>query len=193
MTEKQDLPDRGTVSTELLERVVADVGKHVRKSKGYETESWINPLIPVDCIAAFAMAKILTERALFDCCVSVAPEGHVYGYFFEACFGASVLSVHVDYPPRRCEVLDDLDPVIGKRVLILEDDVASGTTLRHVVSAIKDYQPQSLDLYLGRAKHSQALAHVDPAIRTVYLAEDWLDPSLRVEYERQFVEFFASR
>lgn len=181
------------VSQQLLARVVALVGKHVRESKGYETESWINPLTPVDSIAAFAMAKALTERHLFDHFVSVAPEGHVYGYFFEKCFGASILSVHVDYPPRRCEVLDDLAPVRGKRVLILEDDVASGTTLRYVVSAISEYKPQSLDLYLGRPKDGQVLDHVDPAIETVYLSEDYLDPNRREEYESQFMTFFESK
>jgi hypothetical protein len=180
------------ISQGLLEQVVAEVGKHVRESKGYETESWINPLTPVDSVAAFAMAKALTEQQLFDHCVSVAPEGHVYGYFFEKCFGASILSVHVDYPPRRCEVLDDLDPVRGKRVLILEDDVASGTTLRYVIGALQEYEPRSIDLYLGRPKDGQVLDHVDPAIGTVYLAEDHLDPHRRKEYEIQFVERFET-
>jgi hypothetical protein len=181
------------VSQEVLERVLADVGEHVRKSKGYETESWINPLTPVDSVAAFAMAKLLTDQQLFDYCVSVAPEGHVYGYFFERCFGAPMLSVHVDYPPRRCEVLDDLEVVRGKRVLILEDDIASGTTLRYVASAINEHGPQSLDLYLGRPKDGQILDHVDPAIGSVYLAEDYLDPGQREEHESQFVAFFESK
>lgn len=181
------------VSQRVLERVLTDVDKHVRESKGYETESWINPLMPVDSVAAFAMAKLLTDQQLFDHCISVAPEGHVYGYFFGQCFGATILSVHVDYPPRRCEVLDDLDSVRDKRVLILEDDVASGTTLRYVVSAINEYQPRSVDLYLGRPKDGQVLDHVDPAIGTVYLAEDYLDPNQREQYESQFTAFFETR
>lgn len=40
------------VSHEVLERVLAEVDKHVRASKGYETDSWINQLTPVDSIAA---------------------------------------------------------------------------------------------------------------------------------------------
>jgi hypothetical protein len=181
------------ISKELIERVEFNVGQHVRQSKGYETESWINPLTPVDSVAAFAMAKALTEAQLFDYCVSVAPEGHVYGYFFERCFGAPVLSVHVDYPPRRCEVLDNLGPIRTRRVLILEDDVASGTTLRHVVTALGKYEPRSMDLYLGRPKDSQILEHVDPAIGTLYLAEDHLDQRRRDEYEEQFRQFFQSK
>lgn len=180
------------VSPELLEQVVADVGKHVRQAKGFEEESWINPLTPVNSVAAFAMAKLLTEQAAFDHCVSVAPEGHVYGFFFER-LGASILSVHVDYPPRRCEVLDDLRTLRGKRVLILEDDVASGITLGYVVGAIQEYEPRSLDLYLGRPKDGQVLDNIDPAIGKVYLAEDYLDSGRLEEYEAWFVSFFGSK
>jgi hypothetical protein len=54
------------ITPELLDRVVAKLGKHVRESKGYETQAWINPLTPVDSIAAFAMAKALIEEQRFD-------------------------------------------------------------------------------------------------------------------------------
>lgn len=175
---------------DLLERVVADVSRHVRTSKGYEIQSFVNPLTPIDSVSAFAMARLLTEENVFDVCISVAPEGHVYGYFFER-LGASVLSVHVDYPPRRCEILDDLELIRGRRVLILEDDVASGTTLRHVVNALMVYQPHSLELFLGRHKDSQILDSIHPAISRVYLAEDCLDPGLRDEYEMLFIQFFG--
>jgi len=180
------------LSQELLDRVAADVEQHVRESKGFEEEPGLNPLKPVDSVAAFAMAKLLTDRNAFDICLSVAPEGHVYGYFFQ-CLGAGILSVHVGYPPRRCEILDDLRPLRDKRVLILEDDVASGMTLRHVVGAVEEYKPKSLDLFLGRRKSCQVLENIDPAIRTVYLAEDHLDPSRRTEHEEQFASFFAVR
>ena len=173
-----------------MDQVVADVSLHVRSSKGYEVQSYVNPLIPIDSVSAFAMARLLVEENVFDVCVSVAPEGHVYGYFFQR-FGASILSVHVDYPPRRCEILDDLEVIRGKRVLILEDDVASGTTLRHVVNALMVYQPDSLRLFLGRPKDSQVLDSIHPAISKVYLAEEYLDPGLRDEYEINFIRFFG--
>jgi hypothetical protein len=50
-----------------------------------------------------------------------------------------------------------------------------------------------MDLYLGRPKDSQILEHVDPAIGTVYLAEDHLDLRRRDEYEEQFMQFFQSK
>lgn len=179
------------VPQQIIERVIADVGRHVRSSKGYEVESFVNPLTPVDSVAAFAMAQLLTETNAFDVCVSVAPEGHVYGYFFQL-FAAPILSVHVDYPPRRCEILDDLEIICGKRVLILEDDVASGTTLRHVVNTLLEYEPQSIDLFLGRRKDSQILDAIHPAINKVFLAEEHLDAGRREQYEMNFVRFFES-
>ena len=66
-----------------MQRVVADVSRHVRSSKGYEVQSYVNPLTPMDSVSAFAMARLLVEENAFDVCVSVAPEGHIYGYFFE--------------------------------------------------------------------------------------------------------------
>ncbi|MDF1844926.1 MAG: phosphoribosyltransferase family protein [Rubripirellula sp.] len=177
------------VLEEQLARVAASIDQHVRASKGFEEESWINPLTPVDCVSAFAMASMLTEENRFDQLVAVAPEGHVYGYFFEQ-LGNSILTVHVDYPPRRCEVLDNLSGIRDQRVLILEDDVASGTTLRLVIAELKQHRPASIDLYLGRPKESQVIEFVDVAISTIYLAEDHLDPSDRGNDEARFIQFF---
>ena len=178
------------ISQQLVEKVTSDIRQHVRQSKGYEEGPWVNPLVPVDCVHAFMMARLLVDRKVFDYCVAVAPEGHVYGYFFER-LGASVLAVHVDYPPRKCEVLDDLSLFRGRRVLILEDDVVSGLTLRLVVSTLRLYQARSLDLFLGRHRTDQMLENVPPEIGTVYVAEDYLDPRLREDYESSFVTFFS--
>jgi hypothetical protein len=60
------------------------------------------------------------------------------------------------------------------------------------VRALLDYQPAALDLYLGRPKDCQTLENIDPAIRTVYLAEDYLDAGHRPEYEEEFIRFFAA-
>lgn len=174
----------------LAEYVASDLQQHVRKSKGFEEGPWVNPLVPVDCVQSFMMARMLIERNLFDFCVAVAPEGHVYGYFFEQ-LGASVLAVHVDYPPRTCTVLDDLSRLRGQRVLILEDDVVSGLTLRLVVSTLKSYEVRSIDLFLGRRKEDQLRENVPLEIFTVYLAEDYLDPRHREDYESSYVAFFS--
>jgi hypothetical protein len=177
---------------QLAERVTADILRHVRTSKGYEEGGWVNPLVPADPVAVLAMAARLIEESVFDYSVAVAPEGHVYGYFFEQ-LGATVLSLYVDYPPRRCEVLDDMAAIRDQSVLILEDDVVSGLTLQLVVKMLKRFSPASIDLYLGRRKEDQILENVPSDIRTIYVAEDWLDPAMHREYAARFVEFFAHR
>lgn len=177
------------VSGELLKLVASDVSRHCRQSKGYEDAPWVNPLVPQDCVAAFTLAKWLTDHAVFDHCVAVAPEGHILGYFFER-LGARVLSVYVDYPPARIEVLDDLSVLRDGRVLILEDDVISGLTLRLVVTALREFSPRSLALYLARRKEGQQLQYVPHEIQRVYLAEDFLDPAKRAQHESEFAKFF---
>jgi len=175
---------------ELLDKVLSEVREHCRRAKGYEEGPWVNPLVPSDCVSALMMARILTEGEPFDQYVAVAPEGHVYGYFFER-FGCRVLAVHVDYPPRRCDVLDDLSVLRDARVLILEDDVISGVTLRLVIDVLKRYGPRSLDLFLGRRREDQQLDAVGPEIDRVFLAENCLDPALSARYEAEFAKFFA--
>jgi hypothetical protein len=176
---------------ELLDKVNARVRVHCKGAKGYEEGPWVNPLVPVDCVSAFMMARLLTGHEAFDDYVAVAPEGHVYGYFFEQ-LGHRVLSVHVDYPPRRCEVLDDLSGLCDSSVLILEDDVISGVTLRLVIDALKRYDPRSLALYLGRRREDQQLERVGTEIDRVFLAEECLDTAHREQYETEFARFFST-
>src|SRR5262245_28135509 len=76
---------------QVRDRVLADVRSHCQ-AKGYREGPGVNNFIPHDAVAAFAMARSLTGSGLFDHYLAVAPEGHVYGYFFE-CLGARVLSV----------------------------------------------------------------------------------------------------
>ncbi len=177
------------LSQQLVDWVKADIRRHCRQSKGYEESGWVNPLEPHDCVSAFAMARHLKMQGAFDLCIAIAPEGHVYGYFFEK-LGVPVLSVYVDYPPRRCRLLDDLSVIRDHRVLLLEDDVISGVSLGLVVDAVLAASPRSLALYLGRAKEDQILENVPPEVTAVYLAEDCLDMAKRAEYEAAFAEVF---
>jgi hypothetical protein len=76
-------------------------------------------------------------------------------------------------------------------VLLLEDDVISGESLRLVVAILAPLGPRALALYLGREKEDQQLHNVLPTIEAVYLAEDHLDPADRARHEAEFAEFFA--
>jgi hypothetical protein len=178
------------VSQQLLNRVSDDVERHCA-AKGYVRGPNWNPLTPWDSVAAFAMARSLIQSGQFDDYVTIAPEGHVYGYFFE-CLGTQPLCVSVDYPPKRVDLVDDLKALRGRRVLLIEDDIISGVSLNLVVRELARYAPRSLSLYLGREKDSQQLQNVPPPIAGVYLAEDHLDPAERERYGAEFVEFFRS-
>jgi len=172
----------------LLERVAEAVRQYCA-AKGYIRGANWNPLSPQDGVAALAMARGLTESGAFDYYVAVAPEGHVYGFFFER-LGAPVLSIFVDYPPTRVESADDLSAIRGRRVLLIEDDVVSGISLDLVAKEVAQHEPSSVSLYLGREKDSQQLQNVPPQIDRVYLAEDCLDPAGRGRYESEFLDFF---
>lgn len=158
------------------------------EAKGYCEGRGINNFAPHDCVAAFAMAGLLTSAG-FDHYVAVAPEGHIYGFFLER-LGTTVLSVFTDYPPTRCEAVEDLTVIRGGRVLVIEDDVASGRTLRLVVEHLQQFAPGSLSLYLGHTRGIQRVENVPDAIEELYLAEDMLDPADRGKHEENFVRSF---
>jgi len=104
-----------------------------------------------------------------------------------------VLSVFVDYPPTRCDSADDLTVLRGGRVLIVEDDVIGGRTLRLVVDHLKQFATRSLSLYLGHTKGIQHLSNVPAEIDVTYLAEDHLDCDQRDADEEDFIQFFRHR
>jgi hypothetical protein len=177
------------VTSKLLGRVGDQVRSHCA-TKGYLGGPNWNPLTPQDVISAHAMARMLTGSGKFDAYVAIAPEGHVYGYFFER-LRATVLSVFVDYPPMFVEVGDDLEAIGNGRVLLIEDDIVSGVSLGMVVAALAPYQPRAISLYLGRRGEDQQLQNVHPDIERVYLAEHDLDPAARGRYESEFLNAFG--
>jgi hypothetical protein len=172
----------------VLEAVLAEVRAHCQR-RGYREGPGVNNFVPHDAVAAFGMAKLLTGMG-FDRYVAVAPEGHIYGYFFER-LGARALSVLADYPPTRCVAEDDLRAISGQRVLLIEDDVIGGRTLRIVVEHLRQYSPGAIELYLGHTKGIQHILNVPAEIDKVHLAEDRLDWSGRPELEAEFVKSFS--
>jgi hypothetical protein len=178
------------VSRQLLDTVLADVRRHC-EARGYREGPGVNNFLPHDAVAAFGMAELLVAAG-FDRYLAIAPEGHIYGYFFEW-LGASVLSVFTDYPPTRCSAQDDLRAVEGRRVLLIEDDVIGGRTLRLVVEHLRQFAPASLALYLGHTKGIQHLRNVPAELTEVFVAEDCLSLEGRAKLEQRFWEFFGRR
>jgi hypothetical protein len=136
-----------------------------------------------------AMAWYLIGLRAFEQYVAVAPEGNVYGFLFER-LEAKVLSVFVDYPPTRVDYVDDLSVIHGRRLLLIEDDIVSGNSLRLAMRELSRHEPSSVSLYLGREKDSQQLNNTPSQIEAFYLAEDVLDPASRGRYESDFLAFF---
>lgn len=144
------------------------VRAHVHR-RGYREGEGINNFVPHDPVAAFGMAGYLLREHAHDVYLAVAPEGHIYGFFLEQ-LGARVDECWVDYPPTVCRLDLPAARVAGKRVLLIEDDVASGRTLRLVLAALLPLGPAAVDLYLGHSSGVQRLRNVPPEIGHVFLA-----------------------
>ena len=175
---------------ELQLEVVRQARDHCAALGYVEGPNW-NPLEPQDPVAALAMARFLIGSDRFDHFLAVAPEGHAYGFFFER-LGARVLSVFVDYPPRLVTQAEGLAAVAGGRVLLIEDDVASGMSLRLVLAALESHPPASVSLYLGRLGDGQCSKNVPEVVAEVYLAETHLNPFDRSRHEAEFVQEFGA-
>lgn len=175
------------VPRQLINALLAEVRRHCQ-TKGYREGPGVNNFIPHDVVDAYGMAKYLITAG-FDKYLAIAPEGHIYGYFFER-MGVPVLSVFTDYPPTRCVAEDDLCVLRDQRVLLIEDDAISGRTLRLVSEHLHQFAPKSLGLYLGHTKGVQHLQNVPDEIDKVYVAEDLLSWGTRSELEREFEDFF---
>lgn len=96
-----------------------------------------------------SLAHRLIQGKIFDIAVGVAREALSYSCLFEK-LGAPVLNVLVkEEKDREYSELDDLAKIKGKRILILEDDVVSGKTVKIVTKELKKYKPKSMQLYIG--------------------------------------------
>src|SRR5436853_2509970 len=111
----------------ILNAVLAQVRQHCQ-NKGYQEGPGVNNFAPHDGVGAFGMAQLLTALQ-FDRYLAVAPEGHIYGFFFER-LTVPVLSIFTDYPPTHCFAETDLRAIQDQRVLLIEDDIIGGRTLR---------------------------------------------------------------
>ena len=180
------------MSIEMVRQQIYEEIKRYCQSKGYMEGQGINNFIPHDCVAAFQMAKDLIGSGNFDYFVAIAPEGHVYSYFFEM-LGAKIREVFVDYPPKLIKEVDDLLSISEKKVLLIEDDLISGKTLWMVLDVLGRYSPQSVSLYLGHTKSVQHLHNVPERISRTYLAEDYLLPALSGQYVAEVESYWNSK
>ena len=65
-------------------------------------------------------------------------------------------------------MLDNYEMLRGKRVLILEDDIHTGSTIERTLEQIKPLEPKSLVLFLGNPLCFQTLGSLPSEIDKVY-------------------------
>jgi hypoxanthine-guanine phosphoribosyltransferase len=70
----------------------------------------------------------------------------------------------VECPPTKLQTRDDLLGIAGEEVLIIEDDVIGGGTLRIVIEELLKYKPRNLSLFLG---HGKVFQHLDGIPREI--------------------------
>ncbi len=174
-------------------RAVCCAVKSYCEEKGYCEGPGVNNFVPHDAVAAFGMSRhLVRDIGGFDHYLAVAPEGHIYGYFFEQ-FGAKTMEVHVPYPPDDIRVIDELSVVRGKRVLIIEDDVISGTSLRLVVTELLRHEPAEIHLFLGHSRGIQHLVNVPVEISRTYLSDEIYTLADVASLKVEFSSLFSSR
>jgi hypothetical protein len=177
---------------DLLSAVFQDVERYCH-NKGYHEGPGINNFVPHDPVLAFAMAKRLIGEGGFEHYVVVAPEGHIYGYFFEK-LGARTMATGFPFPATRIELRDDFSIVRFKRLLIIKDVVVSGGTLWNLAEGLSIFRPKSIDLFLGHSRCFQHLEKVPYQFRRTYLADEVICKSRYDAYDalvEEFTEYFT--
>lgn len=177
--------------SQLIKKVTDEVITFCHQ-KGYEEKEGVNNFVPHDTVCSFGMAKQILALKEYDLFISVAPEGYIYSYFFEL-QGVSTIEVFVDYPPVNLRSPDDLSIIEGKKILIIEDDIIGGATVRLILKELEQYKPAELGLYLGHNKGFQKIENIPCSIEKTFIAEDFFDCSTMIETENGFVEFFSER
>ncbi|MFO1520412.1 MAG: phosphoribosyltransferase, partial [bacterium] len=162
-------------------------GRALDLAKEREVE---NPHFPASYTASFRSAQ-QALRQKYDVALIVGPEGFAYEPIFE---DLGLPSIAVNIPeadfngPRSFQSFDDLSALKGKRVLVVEDDVQSGATLRALLEALAPHAPSFLGLYLGAPPNRQITANIPKAFKRVVVTQ--IDEALD---ERAFMRHLQRR
>ena len=159
--------------TPLLEEAAEELARgryHDRGLKLAEEHEAQHEYSPHSYTAAFHTAK----RALadgYDAALIVGPEGFSFQPIFE---DLDVPTVAINIPEadfdgeRTLVAFDDLSQLKGKRVLVVEDDVRSGATLKKVLEALEGHRPAHLGIFLGSYSFAQKKENIPAEFKDVY-------------------------
>jgi hypothetical protein len=146
----------------LAEREVAEYAKEHGCGKIF---------VPHMVLEAITNSRTLAESGAYDLGLSVEPEGCAYAYFFET-QGMRILHVYADFDGKGgidYREVDDLGELRGKRILIIEDDIQTGLTLRTVLERIKGIGADRYGLFLGNLAGFQNRNAIPKQVEQVHM------------------------
>lgn len=135
-------------------------------------------LYPLDIWASlYFIHKIVAENK-FDFGICIAPEALRYAALFEL-FRLPILAVFMDdsNPSRDFRILDNLEPIRQKDIIVIEDDVVTGKTLKIFLGEVKYYSPKSISLFLGNPMRFQKGLNCIPhnRFKHIYVVPDSIE------------------
>lgn len=132
-----------------------------------------NRHVPHSYTASFRNAQ-RAMRGKYDVALIVGPEGFAYEPIFKD-LGLPTVAINIpeaDFGGKRTlKAFDDLAQLKGKSVLVVEDDIQSGATLKKLLEELQPHRPKRLGLYLGSQAHFQMLDNVPSTFKRVYVTE----------------------
>lgn len=168
----------------------ADWGKRLARERNISNEH-----SPHSMTSSFVNAQQALAKGRYSVVLIVGPEGFAYEPLFRDIgrdLRLRVVSVNIpeaDFNGERSiQVLDDLKALEGQRVLVVEDDVQSGATLRKLLEHVTPHRPAFLGLYLGSEPHYQMRENIPPEFKSVYARKR--DP---MKDERDFLAYLKKR
>lgn len=133
------------------------------------------------------------QKAVRDGCdiaLIVGPEGFAYEPYFKD-FGVRTIAVNIPESgvdeQRTIKIFDDLSILRGKKVLVVEDDVQTGATLKKLLEHLKKHDTAQLSLYLGLTEAFQKKENIPSQFEKIYTAQE--DHTT----DGQFVTYLESR
>lgn len=176
------------IKSMLVETLVSEEAREYAVRHGHG-----KTFIPHGILESAANSWKIIEGKTVDIGLSIEPEGCAYAYFFDA-QGMKVLHVFADFDGNGgidYRKIDELGNLEGKRVLLIEDDVQSGITLRTVLRQIAGAGAASYSLFLGNRSLYQNLGSVPRTVSKVYLNGSESSCSGRDEMEQNLIDHFG--
>ncbi|PIR47074.1 MAG: hypothetical protein COV07_00925, partial [Candidatus Vogelbacteria bacterium CG10_big_fil_rev_8_21_14_0_10_45_14] len=147
--------------------------------------------LPMRPLAALHAAREAV-KAGFEVALIVGPEGFAYEpYFLDQGVQTVALNIPESAPGVTREITgsEDLAVLQGKRVLVVEDDVRTGATLKKIIEHLSaNVTCASLGLYLGQPAEYQEMSNIPAEFKELYVAN-----ADRETARKTFMEYMESK